>query len=351
MKTPFRLIFVDDEPWALIGLRDIIDWEAYGFEVCALCESAEEAVEVLRGGQIDAICTDIRMPDMSGFDLVSVMREERLAKAFIILSAYREFSYAHQALVEGALYYLIKPLDAREVEKAARLLYDFLEKLEEDTPAILMPPLVDPGNPQSVETLLASGFLEEAAPYENCYVWLGESASELPRTGGLHSTAIEIKGQGEAYLVSCALPLDIDDVHQDGVAVSLADDSFVNLAALIQSAQLARDFGFRFAQNKVVAQIQAYLAQHFSDHIVIRDLARVFFLSEVYLSELFKKYTGSTVMGFLKEIRLHRALDLLRGTQLSIKEISRMVGYDDPSYFGRLFKKEMNTSPEAYRKE
>lgn len=84
--------------------------------------------------------------------------------------------------------------------------------------------------------------------------------------------------------------------------------------------------------------------------ITLPQLAEVAQLSEGYLSRYLKESTGMTFKRILKDIRLNRALYLLKHTTFSIEQISEMVGYHDQSRFYRNFKEIFKQTPSAYRK-
>ena len=76
----------------------------------------------------------------------------------------------------------------------------------------------------------------------------------------------------------------------------------------------------------------------------------LFNYNEKYIGKLFKAQTGFTVKEYLNRRRLDTAEQLLRNTKLSITEISSKSGFNNVTYFNRLFKKHFNFSPKNYRK-
>jgi len=104
-------MLVDDEPLALEGLRLLIDWQTEGFEICGECASAGEALRKLPQLQPDLIVTDIRMPGMSGLDLLTAAREAGFDGQCIIVSGYGDFNYAQSAMQIGVAGYLLKPVE------------------------------------------------------------------------------------------------------------------------------------------------------------------------------------------------------------------------------------------------
>lgn len=106
----YRVILVDDEPWTLAGLHKIFDWHHMGFDVIDKTTDSEYALEVILKEKPDVVFTDIRMPGISGLDLISISRENGLNTEFIIISGHDEFAYAQQAIRLGAFEYCLKPL-------------------------------------------------------------------------------------------------------------------------------------------------------------------------------------------------------------------------------------------------
>jgi transcriptional regulator GlxA family with amidase domain len=86
-------------------------------------------------------------------------------------------------------------------------------------------------------------------------------------------------------------------------------------------------------------------------HRSIRDVALRFNLSESHLQHLFRAHTGSSLGRSLTEERLRRAADLLKQSDLSIKEIAYLTGYKHPSSFIRAFDRFFQRSPSSYRQE
>ncbi len=109
-----RVMLIDDEPLALEGLKLLIDWQAEGFTVCAESQSAVKALALLPTAKPDLIVTDIRMPEMSGLELLDAARQAGFDGQFIIVSGYSDFYYAKKALQLGVAGYLLKPIESAD---------------------------------------------------------------------------------------------------------------------------------------------------------------------------------------------------------------------------------------------
>ena len=113
-----KVLLVDDEPFILQGIKVIIDWEKEGFEIAATAENGLEALEYLKKEKVDLIIADIRMPGMTGLELLEQIRREEISDAyFVILSGYAEFDYARRAMQNKCTEYLLKPVDRETLLK------------------------------------------------------------------------------------------------------------------------------------------------------------------------------------------------------------------------------------------
>lgn len=335
----YKLILVDDEPWAIEGLEQIISWESYGFEVCGRCSSARQALRKILEKKPDAVCTDIRMPDLSGMDLISQVRMQKgLDVEFVIISAYSNFEAARKAIQFGAVGYILKPLSAEEVSETAKRLKQRLDQ-KHASKALS----VDPRNP--VQMKQTAALLPQPGPNCGCVVLISEKDG-VPRDW--QTTALHIAGERRAAWF-CILPSQEAPNAPPFSGCSLPRSSSAELADMVREALLSFRGGFQFSRHPVVAGIQLYLGEHYKDALSLSQLASQFYLAENYLCDLFKKNTGETIFNFLKKLRLSIACQLLRDTNMSVKEIAGTVGFNDFSYFGRVFRQSISQTPEQYR--
>ena len=101
-----KVLLVDDEPFILQGLKVLIDWNAEGYEVVGAVRTGQEAIDYLKENPVDLVMTDIKMPVMSGIELLEEVRRDQISDAyFIILSGYNDFAYAQQAVRYHWLYF------------------------------------------------------------------------------------------------------------------------------------------------------------------------------------------------------------------------------------------------------
>ncbi|MGG1552740.1 response regulator transcription factor [Paenibacillus ferrarius] len=105
-----RVMFVDDEPYMLEGLRTMVNWHELGFEVCAEASDGEDALALMAVTMPHLVLTDIRMPVIDGLQLIEQASSLYPEVKYLILSGYADFEYAQRAMRYGVVNYLMKPL-------------------------------------------------------------------------------------------------------------------------------------------------------------------------------------------------------------------------------------------------
>ncbi|MCU6712639.1 response regulator [Paenibacillus sp. J5C_2022] len=110
-----KVLLVDDEAWVVESLKASVDWGQLGFEVAGMALSGPEALAMMESIRPDVVFTDIRMPGMSGLELIKRGSELHAHTRFIVVSGYAEFAYAQKALAYGAMAYCLKPFDEDEI--------------------------------------------------------------------------------------------------------------------------------------------------------------------------------------------------------------------------------------------
>lgn len=109
------------------------------------------------------------------------------------------------------------------------------------------------------------------------------------------------------------------------------------------SKQISSDVGY-------IPQVLSYMHSNYRTASV-ESIAEHFHLSRPYLSRIFKAYTNTTIIQALQRIRLEQACELLVKTKMPVQEISELIGYEDVTFFIRIFKRTFDATPLQYRKQ
>lgn len=139
-----------------------------------------------------------------------------------------------------------------------------------------------------------------------------------------------------------------------GYQLSVKAALFQMIASLARYGLLAASQGpespFRARQLETMKAIVSYLEDHMGEKISLEDAAALCYMTPNYFCKYFRRQFGMTFTRYLNGLRLERACILLADTDLPVMEISLQCGFDNLSYFIRLFKKEKGMTPTDYRK-
>lgn len=102
--------------------------------------------------------------------------------------------------------------------------------------------------------------------------------------------------------------------------------------------------------NRIMQEIATYIYNHYSERLILEDVAKKFNLSRSYLSKKFKSVTGFGFKEYIINVRIQHACELLLNTNKSITDIAFECGFNDSNYFGDAFRRTKGISPNKYRK-
>ncbi|MDC7125927.1 MAG: response regulator, partial [Spirochaetales bacterium] len=140
----------------------------------------------------------------------------------------------------------------------------------------------------------------------------------------------------------------IDDIDELISIIELPDLTEIESALITvvtTSSERLKDQRKRFPEKKL-HEIQKYLETEFSNpKITAEEITHIFYISQSYLSRLFKQYSGKTFSEYLTGLRISRACELLKTTNKKNFQIAEEVGFNDPGYFSVIFKKSVGVSP------
>jgi len=144
------------------------------------------------------------------------------------------------------------------------------------------------------------------------------------------------------------------NVMEDGYSATNLEYVNLSLWQLLNSFLYESFFygeGKKYSENNTVEAAINYMKKHLEISLKVNDVAAHFSYSPSHFFTLFKKQTGYSPIHYFNYLKVQKACQYLSFTSMSVKEISFALGFNDPLYFSRLFKKLMSTSPLQYRAE
>ncbi|OGO80041.1 MAG: hypothetical protein A2Y21_11580 [Clostridiales bacterium GWC2_40_7] len=127
----YKLLICDDEKWVRYGLRNMTDWDKMGIDTIYEAKDGIEAVDIVKCEKPDIIITDIKMPNLSGLELIREIEKAVVPSNIIVISGFNDFKYAQEALRYGIRDYILKPIDEEVIKNdVLKCIKDIEEKNE-----------------------------------------------------------------------------------------------------------------------------------------------------------------------------------------------------------------------------
>lgn len=329
-----KTLIVEDEKIILEDLLDIINWEAEGFEIVATAANGKQGLIKFDQYHPDLVISDIRMPVMSGLDMLRSIRHEDESTLFLILSAYDEFEYAKSAVRLGVEDYILK------TEISENYLHEKLsairQKLNQNTDIMFaaskqkLQNYIRYFSPESGEDLnqILSPFNQLSKPE-----LLKDIAEYTYQTLRDHCRPLDIE-----------IPSGMPDIRS-------VSDLCIWLNHELETVYYKEKMLYEKKYSPVIINSVDFIRQNYPDpDLKIKTIANAVGLSSGRLSVLFKKEMDCTLNDFITRVRIEKAKKLLSSGNYKVYEVSEMVGYKTSQYFSQIFYQYTNQNPNSYRK-
>lgn len=131
----YRVVLIDDEKIIVDGLTRVIKWADYNCEVVGAAYDAAGGAALIRRLKPHIVFTDIKMPDQDGLTMLAGLKSEFSEMQIAVLTGYRDFNYAQEAIKLGVTRFLLKPSKMDELHEALSAMKERLDKLPPDAAA------------------------------------------------------------------------------------------------------------------------------------------------------------------------------------------------------------------------
>ncbi|MBQ6519162.1 MAG: response regulator [Anaerolineaceae bacterium] len=136
MPRKYKVVIIDDEQIIVEGLKKVVKWADFNCEVAGTAANARSGADLIRELEPDILITDICMPGQNGLNMLAGLRSEFPDLQVTVLTGYRDFAYAQEAIRLGVTRFLLKPSRMAEINEAlevmtARLLADEAKNRED----------------------------------------------------------------------------------------------------------------------------------------------------------------------------------------------------------------------------
>lgn len=330
----WKVLLAEDEVFVRESVREIIDWESMGFTVVGEAGNGTEALAMIREEKPDLVLTDIIMPGMDGIELLRQTREAGIRSKFVMLTCMSEFEYIRQAMEYGASNYILKlSMNVKDLRETLGKIRAELEKEERQREERRG------GAPR--DGYAADGWAAIGA---------GRAPGVTPPPGARHA-------QGEPLAGAAGPVPGGTPPHGAGPVPGMTPPHGAShaqdgpLGAYEAGSVPAEAGSEERITHPEVNKIIAYIHENYHEDLSVKFLSQYVMMGENYVSALFKKKTGRTLIHYLHQVRIDKAIWYLRNTSLPVSEIGQKVGFANDNYFIKIFKRHTKRTPSLYRKE
>lgn len=364
----YTILIADDEADERTLIRFLLKNSGTPFHILEAA-NGKDALALAQKEHIDILLSDIQMPFINGIELAQKIKEQNPDIEVLFFSGYDDFSYVKAALFLRAVNYILKPVDPEEFQRvileiinrmnSRRIEFAKSEKYIEDhfhdivSEASAKDP-VSVSSDEMTELLLSNidtaiRTKQPALLSQQVHTLLDKYAN----ASSLSHIYIRYVCTTLLKMLIAALPSLSDEDMQNAAKEVYSFRHFSDIVKLIEHylSLIVKNFEQeQNASNYAVYQVEQYIRMHYQDDLTLNGLADLVYLNPNYLSNVFAQVTGCTLNKYIKQIRMDKARELLRNTNMKVTDISQAVGYPNTSYFCKSFQKLFGTTPERFRK-
>ena len=392
----YKIILIDDDAFTLEQLNNMYPWENVGFNVIGTFNDSLKALDFLETNHVDAILSDIKMPKFDGISIAKYCKEKFPKIKIMLISGHRDFEYARSAIQYGIVNYLTKPIDYDEFGEALKTLYKLLESEKPEFAGqdeydlyqqvftdLMCGSITDvdilsqkfktlgiAGDPRSIQCCVLNFHIPDfddyiATQWKHGKERLYHAIMQLAplSSGNLHHLLIRYFRNNMEWIVLSerhtenfvSLTEEFKSKLINELKTILKIDAQITYSSIYNSvAELIKhssgtDIDQTMDEDDIIKRAFDYMNAHYGETITLNDVAAYLFMNPMYFSRYFKQKTGTGFLESLTSIRMTKALELLKTTDLKVNVICDKVGYRSTSHFHNTFRQYYGVTPSDYR--
>lgn len=356
-----RVIIVDDEHLIRSSLAKKINEIGPEFAVSGTAANGKQALEWLEAHYADICVTDVSMPILNGLELIDEIKRRYPWMHCIVVSSYDDFAFVRQSLQQGAIDYILKPIEQSVLSAAMHKAASKLHQDRDDRAAALMIQQL-PHHRELIGQWTEKMKLGDMSTMPLLVVDTLETLERWtrPRLDLLMSLSFSwLKTIGEELSRE-----NIDIRLEEGVDIGLGAEtieneklrSYFRLCAVRRLEEgasviyVACKSGKDHPTRKALEDAKAYIRDNYVRKLSLQEISDRAMMSKSYFANLFKQETGMTVWNYVVSLRMEESRRQLMNTSKKMYEIAQEVGYENSVYFTQIFKEYYGFTPAEYKK-
>lgn len=395
----YKILLVDDEYYHREAIKNTIPWESYGCCICGEANNGVAGVEKAKELKPDIILADVSMPFMNGLVMIEEIQKELPEAIFAIVTGYGEFEYAKRGMELGVKYYVVKPVDDKELIKSVIQMVQELDAKKEMRNEYTSLRFWADKNARENQRNFLEMLLDGNAEITTERFFYECENLQLPiQNGGyavcclrvdvgspINPTAqewedkiqrmLDEEAETKNYVLHCSTKcmrilfydmaahewdeirmrvlmqrLQIKCMHELVCTVVVGTGSYcLDYTEIPQSCAEAESSMTVMTASDLITRMLQYIHENYADpDLTLHRIAEALYSNYSYLSAQFAKEIGMSASQYISRFRMTKAAEALRSGEDNMIQIACNVGYTDVKYFYRCFKKEFEITPYQY---
>lgn len=354
----YKVLIAEPQEFSLASLLNLPIWEktsedGEGFTCIATAKNGQEALSLAQNNRFDLILTEINLPLCDGLQLLKQVRISNQPPLVVFISDIVTFAYAREGFICGAFDYLAKPVSQHDMESLFKRAAEELERIRNQRLSILSPTAFR-FQPEQINKVL-DHFEHRDRQVLKTFQNMIRSLYQAP----------ENKAKNPDLLVSKLYLSLVEGIYARNNWISFyVPRSFHEQIDYLEMTNPDDFIGFyqrKFSalfdkycelnpelQDATLSKIHLYLLSHPEEDLKLLTIAGKFYLNHTYLSNLFSKKSPLRYSQLVSMVKMHRAEYLIDYSDLSLEDISQLLGYKDFRYFLKLFREIIGKPATSY---
>lgn len=402
----FKIVLADDDSRFVAQFERIMEWDKYEMQVVAVFESGKEVIEYIEENMVDAIITDISMPEITGVDIAKYVYENNLDIKVMFFSAYRNFKFAQEAFDYGVVGYILKPISLGEVNKNLERLKNLLQKkstegfMDDEVIRKRSDFILDFLGMKSVHKQVLKRIIDDSGlPYRFIYLrccmvsfelynfesyvkndWkneidiLYEAINRIVCYENDNLYCIPVTVLKSELIIFFAfkkqnlnLMESVNTVKRklnESLTISAEETDIIEADTFVGMYEIIKESESSYAKkinniirndnvnntNEYVEKIKEYIDDNYSRDITLDEIADEMHMNPAAFSRFFKTHIGEKFVDYLNRIRVEKAKQMIIMSGDNINELYEKCGYMSKAHFFKNFRYYTGMTPMEYRK-
>jgi two-component system, response regulator YesN len=352
-----KVLIVEDEMVVRNGISNFIKDMGQPFDLIGTASNGEEALKMIESHSPHIVITDIKMPKMDGLSLVEKVKKRYPDIIIAILSGYADFTYATRAMRFGVSDYLLKPIN-KEVFGTTlnRLMAEVVKGSVKYSHLLQNQPKWDMGLIRLESELLdCVEIANKTGLRDKAQLFIAElrKRSQNDTIKAIPYLTDFLVSLRKRIITNDELRGFVEPIIEKTIELIVPETDFTRIEEkihrLLDSSVYIVGQYKKTASPDLVIRCKDIMDANYNKEISLQEVAEIIGVSAAHLSRVVKKELGKNFTEYIVDLRMEKAKNMLELTNFKVMDISKTVGYDNPDYFSRIFKRQCGITPQDYR--